>query len=171
MIIITSHQSLKTQEAQTRHQTLTPHSIARRSLHRKNHVLVRSVPPIYRRPQSRARRLPCTVGKKRGTHIGAPTLSRSQTSPANHGTARRSLSIEKTIEDSAVLTWWTCHKSSRSIRLSRSASGAFRTPRVVKLPLWGNKSRNRMAPPIWHAAGGGGVTLPSANRDCCNLCV
>jgi hypothetical protein len=34
------------------------------------HVLVRSAPPIYRRPQSRARRLPCTVGKERGIYRG-----------------------------------------------------------------------------------------------------
>ena len=67
------------------------------------------------------------------------TLSRSQTTPADHSIARRSLSIGKTIEDSAAPTWWTCQKCSRSIRLSRSASGAFRTPRVVKLPLWENK--------------------------------
>ena len=65
-------------------------------------VLVRSVPPICRRPQSRARRLTCTVGKKRGTYIGTPTLSRSQTTPANHGIGQRVLSVGKPIEDSAV---------------------------------------------------------------------
>ena len=32
------------------------------------HILVRSVAPIYHRPQSRARRLPYTVGKERGIY-------------------------------------------------------------------------------------------------------
>ena len=43
-----------------------------------------------------------------------------------------------------------CPQCSRSIRLSRSASSAFRTPRVVKLPLWGNKyivTSNLVTPP------------------------
>ena len=39
-----------------------------------------------------------------------------------------------------------CHKCSKSVMIFRSASGAFRTPMVVNLPVWGNNFA-RLRPP------------------------
>jgi hypothetical protein len=67
-------------------------------------------------------------------YIASFTLSRSQTTPADHGTARRSLSIGKTIEDSAVTN---CRGQ---LDFPDHASVHLEPPGYYNyIPLWGNK--------------------------------
>ena len=61
------------------------------------------------------------------------TLSRSQNTPADHGTARRSLSIGKPIEDSAV------HRTRSQLDFPDHASVHLEPPGYY-IPLWGNKT-------------------------------
>ena len=77
-----------------------------------------------------------TVGKERGIYIGAPTLSRSHTTPANHGTASRSLSIGKGIEESAVTN------GRGQLDFPDHASVHLEPPGYY-IPLWGNNSALR----------------------------